>query len=346
MTASVERKRAVAYLRESTEQQADGWSLDAQRQGIQRLAREHGYEIIDEYVDLHSAWRDSEKRPEFQRLMADAGAGRFEAVLVFHSSRFARDSAFARRYKALLRQRGIVLLSASQPTFGDDPNDPQVFLTEGLQELFDEYHSVNQSFWTSSGLKEKARQGNLVGTLPWGLRRDPATHEIVVEKARADLVREAFQRYATGAESDRSIAIWLNSRGARTAKGNPFTKDTVREMLVNSAYAGFVGGRRDKELAIKGTHEAIVDVALFERVQAIRSLRTRTLNPGRPGGGYALAKLAICERCGRPLHGTKGGRSNTRRYYCSGRKQGTDCDQPIADADTLEEQLGNYVRVF
>jgi site-specific DNA recombinase len=346
MTGSTDQKRAVAYLRESTEEQADGWSLDAQRQGVQRLARDHGYVLIEEYVDLHSGWRDSEKRPEFQRLMADAGAGRFEAVLVFHSSRFARDGTLARRYKALLREGGIVLLSASQPSFGEDPNDPHVFLAEGLQELFDEYHSVNQSFWTSAGLKEKARQGNLVGSLPWGLGRDPATGKVVADEGRAALVQELFERYATGEESDRSLAVWLNSRGARTAKGNPFSKDTVREMLVNSAYAGFVGARRDKELAIKGNHPAIVDLALFERVQEIRALRTRTLNPGRPSGGYVLAKLARCERCGRPLHGTKGGRSNKRRYYCSGRKQGTGCEQPIADADALEEQLGNYVRAF
>jgi beta-lactamase superfamily II metal-dependent hydrolase len=35
-----------------------------------------------------------------------------------------------------------------------------------------------------------------------------------------------------------------------------------------------------------------------------------------------------------------------RRYYCSGRKQGSDCDQPIAEADPLEEQLADYVRHF
>ena len=339
--------RAVAYLRESTEDQADGYSLDAQRRGIQRLAAERGFSLVEEYVDLHSGWRDSDKRPEFQKLMTDAAAGRFEAVIVFHSSRFARDQALARRYKRLLRDSGILLLSASQPNFGEDPSDPSVFLVEGFQEMFDEYHSVSQSFWTSAGLQEKARQGNLVGTIPWGLRRDPATGEVILDdEPRPGLVRQLFERYATGNESDRSLAVWLNNEGARTTNGNPFSKDTVREMLVNSAYAGFVGRRRDKAFAIKGNHPAIVDVALFERVQELRRLRTTTLNPGRPSGGYALKKLANCERCGKPLHGTKGGRSNARRYYCSGRKQGTGCDQPIADADALEEQLANFVREF
>src|SRR3954447_9331008 len=100
MTA--EGKRAVAYLRESTVAQADGFSLDAQRQGIQRLARDNGFTLVGEYLDLHSGWRDAEKRPEFQRMMSDAAAGRFEAALVYHSSRFAREQTLARRYKSLL----------------------------------------------------------------------------------------------------------------------------------------------------------------------------------------------------------------------------------------------------
>jgi site-specific DNA recombinase len=347
MSGPVEPLRAVAYLRESTEDQADGYSLDAQRQGIRRLAQDRGYTLTVEYVDLHSGWRNSDKRPEFQRLMGDAAAGRFEAVIVFHSSRFARDQLLARRYKGLLRDNGIQLLSASQPNFGDDPSDPSVFLLEGFQEMFDEYHSVSQSFWTSAGLQEKARQGNLIGTLPWGLRRDPASGAVLLdEEPKPTLVRELFERYTRGNESDRSLAVWLNSQGARTAKGNPISKDTVREMLVNSAYAGFVGSRRDKHFAIKGNHPAIIDLALFEQVQEIRALRTTTLNPGRPSNGYALKKLASCERCGSRLHGTKGGGNNKRRYLCSGRKQGTGCDQPFADADALEEQLAAYVRQF
>jgi len=46
------------------------------------------------------------------------------------------------------------------------------------------------------------------------------------------------------------------------------------------------------------------------------------------------------------MHGTVGGRKNIRRYYCSGRKQGMGCDQPVARADELEEQLAEYVRHF
>jgi hypothetical protein len=100
-----------------------------------------------------------------------------------------------------------------------------------------------------------------------------------------------FARYATGRESDRSIAEWLNAKGARSARGRTFGKDTVREMLCNAAYAGYVSGLRDKSRAIKGLHEAIVTDELFDRVQEVRSWRTRVLKPGPPSDKHLLAAL-------------------------------------------------------
>jgi hypothetical protein len=40
---------------------------------------------------------------------------------------------------------------------GDDPSDRSVFLAEPIHEMFDEYYSVSLSFWTRTGLREKAR---------------------------------------------------------------------------------------------------------------------------------------------------------------------------------------------
>jgi hypothetical protein len=80
-------------------------------------------------------------------------------------------------------------------------------------------------------------------------------------------------------------------------RGRLFISDTVREMLCNAAYCGYVSGRRDKSKAIKGLHEAIVPDALFDRVQLMRRERARTLKPGRPSPKYVLRGLAHCKRC-------------------------------------------------
>ena len=252
--------------------------------------------------------------------MADAAERRFDVVLVYHTS-------------------------VTQP-LGEDPSDPSVFLAESIHEMFDEYYSVSLSFWTRTGLREKARQGHLVGSLPWGYRRDSASGLAVPDPARALLVLELFERYAGGQESDRSLAAWLNAKGALTARGRAFGKDTVREMLVNAAYCGYVGGLRSKDRSVRGLHEPLVPEELFDRVQEIRAWRTRVVKPGRPSEDYLLRKLLHCERCGSRMHGTRGSRGSIRRYICSTRRYSHDCAQPIVKAEPLEAQLVDWIRDF
>ena len=339
-------QRAAAYVRESTEEQGQGFSPDAQRQAISRFAEENELLLIGEYCDFHSGWRKSAGRREFQRLIADAAERQFEVVLVYHTSRFARNQVESRRYKQLLREQlGIRVVSVTQP-LGEDHTDPSAFLAESIHEMFDEYYSVSLSFWTRSGLKEKARQGHLVGSLPWGYVRDPETKLAIPDPDRAPLVAEMFQRYASGQESDRTTAAWLNAKGARTTRERPFGKDTVREMLCNAAYAGYVSGLRDKSRSIKGLHQPLISDELFDRVQEVRSWRTRVLKPGRPSEEYLLKKLLYCERCGARMHGTYGSRPPVRRYMCSTRRHGDPCGEPIVKALPLEEQLVDWLRDF
>ena len=333
-------------MRESTEEQGQGFSPDAQREVIRRFAEENELELVEHYCDFHSGWKRADGRPEFQRLMADAAERRFEVVLVYHTSRFARNQPEARSYKQLLRERlGIKVISVTQP-LGDDPSDPAVFLAESIHEMFDEYYSVSLSFWTRTGLREKARQGHLVGSLPWGYIRDTESGLATPDPERAPLVRELFERYAGGQESDRSSAAWLNAKGARTARGRAFGKDTVREMLVNAAYCGYVGGLRSKDRSVRGLHEPLVAEELFDRVQEVRAWRTRVLKPGRPSEDYLLRKLLHCERCGARMHGTRGSRAGIRRYICSTHRYTPDCDQPIAKAEPIEAQLIDWIRDF
>lgn len=72
-SAPATQRRAVAYVRESTEEPGKGFSPEGQRQAIASYAREHGFELLDEYMDFESG-RKVYKRDEFQRLIGDAGA--------------------------------------------------------------------------------------------------------------------------------------------------------------------------------------------------------------------------------------------------------------------------------
>lgn len=339
--------RAVSYVRESTEEQGEGFSPGAQREAIKKFAAENGFDLGEEYCDFHSGWRKTDGRRNFHRLMADAAEKRFDVVLVFHTSRFARNQVEARKYKQLLRDKlGIKVFSVTQP-MGEDHSDPSSFLAESIHEMFDEYYSVSLSFWTRSGLREKARQGYLTGSLPWGYVRDAESGEVVTDPERASLVLAMFKRYSTGDESDRTIAEWLNAKGATTARGRRFQGDTVREMLVNASYCGYVTGLRDKSREIRGRHEPIVPEELFDRVQQIRSWRSRVVgSTGRPSEDYLLRKLLYCERCNGRMQGTRGSRAQLRRYQCGNRRRGDGCDQAIVKAEPLEDQLVEWLHDF
>jgi DNA invertase Pin-like site-specific DNA recombinase len=82
---SEQTKRAVAYVRESTEEQGRGYSPDGQRQAIARYAADHGLRLTEEYLDFETG-RAADKRPSFQRLIEDAMERRFDVVLVFHTA--------------------------------------------------------------------------------------------------------------------------------------------------------------------------------------------------------------------------------------------------------------------
>lgn len=321
-----------------------GYSPDGQRQAIARYAEEHGFELVEEYLDFETG-RASDKRPGFQRLIEDAMAHRFECVLTFHTSRFARNTVEAKRYKKLLRSElGIDVVSVTQP-LGTDVDDPAAFLAESVHEIFDEYYSVSLSFWTKMGLKEKARQGFLTGSLPWGYRKSE-NGIAEADPEQAPYVRRLFELYAAGQHTDRTLAEWLNANGQRTTRGRRFGADTVREMLCNAAYCGYVSARRDRSKQIRGRHEPLVEERLSDRVQELRRSRARTLNPGRPSQRYLLRGLARCERCQAKMQGTAVGRRLEPRYLCAGRRASQGCDQPLIRAEQVETQLVQFVGDF
>ena len=68
---SEQTKRAVADVRESTEEQGRGYSPDGQRQAIARYSTDHGMQLTEEYLDFETG-READKRPGFQRLIEDA----------------------------------------------------------------------------------------------------------------------------------------------------------------------------------------------------------------------------------------------------------------------------------
>lgn len=147
--------RAEGYIRDSTVDQRDGFGPELQRRAIEGFAR--AYDLL-----LGHAWftdfitgTSIGKRSGFQHILQDAHLDRFDVLLVYHTSRFARNRADAIRYKEELRRLGKTTVFVSQGIISGNDND---FLNEGINEVLDEHYSRNLERRTQGEASERHRE--------------------------------------------------------------------------------------------------------------------------------------------------------------------------------------------
>ncbi len=139
---------AVAYLRRSTDKQEQ--SIADQRSEIERYARERGFRIVREYVDDAISGTSADQRPGFQKMVADAPAGGFKAVIVWNSDRFSRgDVTETEHYRFLLRKAGVTVLSVTEDYLAREGIDGDVLRT--VKQFQNRQYSISLSQNTLRG---------------------------------------------------------------------------------------------------------------------------------------------------------------------------------------------------
>src|SRR5262249_27116333 len=89
-----------------------------------------GWIIASEYVDVGISGA-KEKRPELDRLMADAHKRRFDAVIVWKFDRFARSVSHLLRALETFRAQGVEFVSFSEQLDTSTPAGKMVFTVLG-----------------------------------------------------------------------------------------------------------------------------------------------------------------------------------------------------------------------
>jgi site-specific DNA recombinase len=350
-------KRAAIYIRVSSEEQVEGFSLDAQERAIETYCQEHGYQVVARYRDEGKSARtdDLAKRPAFQRMLEAAEAGRFDLVIVHKNDRFARNRRVAFDAFHRLGSAGVGYVSISENMDYSTPAG-QLMLTMlvGLSA----WYSDNLSQETAKGKRERKAQGLYNGLLPFGTTKGSSGVPVLDREVRycdvatrrqivpAEGVLLAFE-LAAGGQSDREIARALNDAGYRTSGNrgmNRWTKDSVRPLLQNRFYMGELPDGEGGWLP--GKHGVLIDPALFARAQAARAANTsrpRWVESKRQP--WALSGVAICGGCGANINAHHNG-TGRRRVVCTGRTQGNGCDEASCYADIIEDQIGAALAEF
>ena len=156
-------KTAVIYARFSCNKQREA-SIDDQLRVCRDWCKREGYAIVAEYCDYAISGR-TDDRPEFQRMVANAGES--DIVLVYMMDRFSRGEYDAPIYKRELAQHGVKLVSALEQI----PDSPEGIIYEKLLEGLAACESKKTAIRTRRGM-----EGNALKCKTNGVRAVSYTH--------------------------------------------------------------------------------------------------------------------------------------------------------------------------
>ena len=337
--------RAALYARVSTDEQTEGYSIDAQRRAFQTLVESKGWTVYREYIEEGKSARTENinKRPIFEEAVSHGLAHEYDVLVVHKVDRFSRKLRITLEYFDKLAKAGVGFVSiAEQMDFSTPWGKFALSMLGGLAELY----SDNLSFETKKGWAERKAQGLYCGLLPFGVMKGEDGVPVPHPETYPGLVK-AFD-LATQGESDKKIAQSLNSAGYRTA-GNQgrglFAKDTIRGMLTNKFYLGYLPNGNGEWC--KGKHEAFIDEQLWNQAQEMRrrnatSTHSRCRSERKP---CSLTGITHCWYCKGRIHvsSTKKGEP---RLGCYNRTKGWDCPEKSSSLRTYEEQVLEYLKTF
>jgi DNA invertase Pin-like site-specific DNA recombinase len=308
--------RAEGYVRDSTIDQKDGYGPDLQRGASNTFANAYGLILGGAWYTDFITGTSTLKRSGFQQALADAQLKLFDVLLVYHTSRFARNRADAIRYKQELRQMGITIVFVSQGFISGNDND---FLNEGINEVLDEQYSRNLSRFVSDGLRMKYEHGVANGKPPFGYRSEKLDNgkreRKVPDPLTMPVLIELLKGYSSGKHSLHSLATHMNSLGYSTRLAKPFTKAGMETILKNRFYEGkavYHPGKPDEEVR-EGAHTVPDEVKeLWGKCQEIRLSRSQSRNVliTRDHRYYPLSGPLVCHYCDLAYHGKASKRNN------------------------------------
>lgn len=308
-------------------------SIQNQKSMLIEYAINQGWEIYDIYTDEDYTGADR-NRPEFNRLLKDAEARKFDIVLCKTQSRFTRELELVEKYiHGLFPIWGIRFVSIVDHADTDVRGNKKARQINGL---INEWYLEDLSENIKSVFNNKRKNGVHIGAFAlYGYLKDPEQKgHLIIDEEAAQVVREVFTLFAQG-YGKTNIARILNDKGIpnpteyKRQKGlrykQPVSKCStlwkyfaISNMLTNEIYIGnMVQGKygsisykskinkprpKEKWYKVENTHEPIIDRDLWDRVQALIKEKSKPFSNGQIG---IFARKVKCMYCGYTLHSTK-----------------------------------------
>lgn len=304
--------RAAVYLRISLDRNGDGLAVDRQRAECLRIVGERGWTLVGEYADSSvSAFRKNIKRPEYDRLVADYTAGRFDAIVCYDLDRFTRQPRQLEDWIDAAEENGLTLVTANgEADLGTD--NGRLFARIKA--------SVARAEMERKSARQKAKNGQNVALghpVPGKRRYGFLPGNRLEHPVEGQEVRDLYAAVLEGA----SIFRLAEASGRRTVR--------VRETLTNPAYAGWVV-RKGERFEAADSVARIVDRETWEAVQTLLRDPARKTSPG-PSVKFLASGIARCGVCDARMV------KQSKSYCCKGNLSHPNINQPMLDREIMEE---------
>ena len=322
----------VIYARYSSHSQNEQ-SIEGQIKACSDFAAQKDYTVIGEYIDRAMSGTAADKRPEFQRMIADSAKHQFKYIVVYQLDRFSRNRYDSAVNKAKLKKNGVRLISVRENITDDASGILMESVLEGMAEYF------------SAELSQKVRRGMDIsaskclstgGSVALGyVVDDNKMFQINADTAPA--VVKIFELYAQG-NTIAFICDYLNRQHIRTSRGGLFNKNSLAVLLSNKRYIGIYIYKGNET---PGGMPRIVSDELFNKVADIMDKNKKAPARARAKEEFLLTTKLFCGKCKEMMTGTSGtSQTGDIHYYyiCNGRKK-KECDKK----NVIKEYIENVV---
>ncbi|HXC76970.1 MAG TPA: recombinase family protein, partial [Candidatus Acidoferrum sp.] len=353
-------KTAVVYLRVSTTSQvktdhdADGISINAQREACQRKAAQMGVVIVGEYVEPGKSATTMEKRPVFQAMLARLKSERdADYVIVYELSRLNRNRVADVKVMVLMKALNVTLVSTKE----NIDATPSGQLMHGILAVINEFRSNADGADIRYKMGQKAKNGGTVtrakiGYLNVAARADGYEfRSVAIDEERAPFIQLAFELCATGDYTMTRLATVLADRGLRMREqrnrpAQPISATYLTKVLRDRYYLGLIVHNGEE---YPGRHEPLVTRELFARVQAVLDGRLAKIGERQRKHHHYLKSLLWCQRCRDKgfqsrliLMRGKGRHGGEYWYFLCSRRQDRLCDGPYVRVEDAEIGVLNH----
>lgn len=309
--------RAVIYARVSDDKTGHAASVNQQQEAGRDLITRRHWRLVNPLGAINGAFVDNsitgsgkKHRPAFYAMLDAVRRGEVDAIVARHQDRLARNPRERLALVEACRDHGVIIALVQGTDM--DPTTASGRVVIGVLGEIAEMEIALKSERHIAALERHAKAGRA----PHGRALLGYTTTGKVVAAEAKIVRRIFAGFAAG-ESLRSLARALTADGVPTRSGRPWNTRTIRDILHNPRYAGWVLYRREiltdeHGNRVRGQWQPLVDADEFDVIQARLADPTRKTNKVGTHRRYLGSSLFVCDQCGTPVQTRNGG-----KYFCT-----------------------------